>query len=237
MNTLELVVTERNRLVRYSIVTSIVALVLAIWARDPRLNITTPFSGDEAENITVGHAVLIGHPVVCVLYFVLVAQIFRYKNLAVLLPPMERRHLDWRYLPEEGNGTWTIRVTRSVCEIFRWFGMVGIPAVGSCFLLASQFDFSNQDTREQLRLGNMFNSEQFFGKKPAYMSLQPPDPCCGHLPEQESEACEAENQATKAILSRMPRLYQPYNFIGGLALEILVMLGLWSTTMVFFRSD
>lgn len=235
MNMLELVVMERNRLVRYSILTSVIALVLAIWARDPLLNITTPFSGDEVGNITVGHAVLIGHPIVCVLFFVLVAQIFRYRNLVGSLPMREREHLDWKYGNFE-NERDLMKVTHAVCDVFRWFGMVGIPVVASGFLLFSQMDFSNQLSKERFSYRNMFNMELFFGVTPSYRTLHSFGKCDDdELERIEKDVCIERNTARRAILQRMPTLYQPFNFLGGAILEIIVVLGLFCTTIVYFR--
>ena len=58
MTLLELAVTERNRLVRFCILFNTLALVSVIWARDPLLNISTPFTADDVANITVGHIIL-----------------------------------------------------------------------------------------------------------------------------------------------------------------------------------
>ena len=175
MDLLELVVTERNRLVRYSILTSVVGVVLAIWARDPLLNITPPFSGSNEGNITVGHAVLIGHPIICTLFFLLTAQIFRYKNLVTQLPVQQRNHLDWKF-SIQNDGSRFMKITHSMCEFFKWFAMVGIPVLASFFLFFSQLDFENPDNGENFSCRHMFSGE-FFDIKPSYKKLHQEEKC------------------------------------------------------------
>ena len=234
MNTLELVVTERNRLVRLSIIVSIVAFALATWARDPGLNITTPFSGPEAGNITVGHAVLIGHPVLCVIFLVLVAQISRYKSLVGRLAQHERDHLDWKLIRAGSGNIWADSI-QYICESFRWFAMVAIPAIASGFLLDAQTDFRNTESKQKYSYSNMFDGElwdEFYNIKPSYLSLR--KETCGKNAAQEIfDACRRE----QAILQRMPTLYQPYNFLFGMMFQVIVIGALIWTAIRYFGSD
>ena len=229
MELLELVVTERNRLMRYSAITSIVSLVLATWARDPLLNITTPFSGEEVGNITVGHAILIGQPIVCFLFFLLCAQISRYKNLAAQLPDEEREHLDWKYFAgNEKHGF--MKFVHKACEFSKWFLMIGIPAFASFFLFASQFDL--EVNKQKVSYRHLFNHD-YFGKRPLRVQLRPVE-CKSGWSKSKKKDCEEQNIIRKKIGSRMPRLYQPFNFLGGLFLQILVVGGLWSMFKKYF---
>ena len=243
MNQLELVVMERNRLVRFSILLSVVGFVLATWARDPLLNITTPFSGPDAGNITVGHAVLIGHPVLCVLFLVLAAQVFRYKDLVRNLDGAERRHLDWRL--EAGiETTGSSALIRRICEMTRWFAMVAIPAVATGFLLDAQTEFRDQETNTRYTYKNMFtrafNSEfynMFYEEKLSYMGLANFENCEPLEAGSQENVCYKRNDVRQRILDRMPTLYQPYNFIFGLLLELVVIGSLIGTTRHYFKRD
>lgn len=243
MNRLELVVIERNRLVRFSILLSVVGFVLATWARDPLLNITTPFSGPDAGNITVGHAVLIGHPVLCVLFLVLAAQIFRYRDLVRNLDGPERTHLDWKL--EAGFATTGLSpLVRRICEITRWFAMVAIPAVATGFLLDAQTEFRDQETNARYTYKNMltraFDSEfhgTFYEKKVSYMGLANFEKCETLQFESQKEVCHKRNDVRQRILNRMPMLYQPYNFIFGLLLELIVISSLVGTARHYFLGD
>ena len=241
MNQLELVVMERNRLVRFSILLSVVGFVLATWARDPLLNITTPFSGSDAGNITVGHAVLIGHPVLCILFLVLAAQVFRYKDLVRNLDGAERRHLDWRL--ETGIGTTgSSALIRRICEMTRWFAMVAIPAVATGFLLDAQTEFRDQKTETRYTYKNMltkaFSSEfynMFYEEKLSYMGLANFDKCETLESDSQKNVCYQRNDVRQRILDRMPTLYQPYNFIFGLLLELIVIGSLIGTARNYFK--
>ena len=234
---------ERNRLVRFSILLSVLGFVLATWARDPLLNITTPFSGPDAGNITVGHAVLIGHPVLCILFLVLAAQIFRYRDLVRNLDGSERRHLDWKL--EAGIGTTGMAaIVRRICEVTRWFAMVAIPAIATGFLLDAQTEFRDQETHTRYTYKNMatkaFNSEfydMFYEEKLSYMGLANFEDC--DTPEAESRrvACFERNAVRQRILERMPTLYQPYNFIFGLILELIVIGSLLGTARHYFKGE
>ena len=230
MNLLELVVTERNRLVRYSIILSVVSTVLAIWARDPFLSISTPFSGDDVGNITVAHAVLIGHPVVCVLFLAFTAQILRYKALVVQLPRSQVEHLDWRYCvsAEERGMRKTVRV---VAEFFKWFAMVAVPAVASLFLLVSQFDFRDRCTGEYITYSRMFDGS-YFGESVSYKSVHIGERC-----SKPSHSVGSDEKRIEKILDRMPTLYQPANFLGGLLLEIAVVCSLVCMFLRYFGKE
>ena len=207
MNLLELVVTERNRLVRFSIITSIVTLVLAIWARDPNLHIVTPFSGSDVGNITVGHAILIGQPIVCVLFFLLCAQILRYKNLVARLPDKNRKHLDWQFRIKN-NERGLEKFVNGTCEFFKWFSIIAIPAIASFFLLFSQFDLATE--KNKFSCQHLFNGT-FLNKRAVHYSFRPEK--CKKI-ESGAEKDECKKQKRK-ILDRMPRLYQPFNFLFG----------------------
>lgn len=223
MNLLELVVTERNRLVRYSIITSIVSLVLATWARDAQLHIITPFSGEDVGNITVGHAVLIGQPIVCVLFFLLCAQISRYKNLVAQLSNEKREHLDWKFFSGNDVRGFT-KFAHSSCEFFKWFSMIGVPALASFFLFFGQFDLEVCGKGFSYR--NLFNGASF-DVRPVHRSLRPKE-CRKNKFEIEKSELEKQEKETdrERIWSRMPKLYQPLNFLVGLFFQILVAGGL-----------
>ena len=96
MDMLALAVSERNRLVRMAIFTSAVGIVFALWARDPYLTVSLPFSGSEAGNLTAGHIVLVGHPLYCLLYILLTSQLFRYDKLLSRLAESDVKQFDWK---------------------------------------------------------------------------------------------------------------------------------------------
>lgn len=234
MDELELVVQERNRLVRYSFLVSTGALALATWARDPLLQLTTPFSGANAGNITVGHAILIGHPVLCLMFFLLVAQIFRYANLVRQLPARHREHLQWR-IGSGSEESRVVRSTRAICEGAKWFGMVGIPAVATLILLVSQTDFMHPDDNRKFTYRDLF-SHDFNDVKPRYGSLVSLEDC-GSLDTPLRDACKRRNDDRASIVHRMPTLYQPYNFWVGLILQSFVFAGAYCTGVLYFGAS
>ena len=233
MNMLELVVTERNRLIRFSILTSSIALILATWARDPLLSISTPYSGLNVGNLTVGHAILIGHPIVCVFFFLLTAQILRYRALAAQLPSDHREHLEWS-LSRASTENLVTKLTHQLCEFFKWFAMVAIPALASFFLFFSQLDFENRHTDEEFSIRYLF-SDHFFNIRPSYMGLHNKSTCTIGNDEEISD-CKAKNISRETILGRMPKLYQPYNFLGGLILQVIVTSALVVLVKAYFLS-
>ena len=238
MNLLELVVTERNRLVRYSILTSIVGVVLAIWARDEFLNITTPFSGSNEGNITAGHAVLIGHPIFCTLFLLLTAQIFRYKNLVTQLPIQQQNHLDWKFSVQNDDSRF-MKITRSICEFFKWFAMVGVPVLASFILFFSQLDFEVTACGKKNSYGHIFSGD-FFNIKPSYKKLHQREECeslSDDVNNYSRKECEKRNALRVTMLKRMPRLYQPLNFLGGLILQVFVVAASISTFRKYFEAD
>ena len=234
MNELEFVVTERNRLTRLSIVVTIISFALATWARDPGLNITTPFSGSEAGNLTVGHAVLIGHPVLCVIYFVLVAQIFRYKSIVQILTGRERDHLDWKLRRGKSGNNWFDAI-HNIYESFRWFAMAAIPAIACGFLLDAQTEFRNIELEKKYSYSYMMDIHsfhEFYNIKPSYLSLHREE-CEEYSNEDKKSTCKRKQM----ILERMPTLYQPYNFIFGLILQVFVAIALVVTAIRYFAKE
>ena len=220
---------------RFCLLLNIVAVVLAIWARDPLLSLHTPFSGGQPGNITVGHAVLIGQPFVSILFLVFVAQLFRYTNILSQLKPNEGQHLDWRCrLMRNDLGCTTI--VRFLCEIFRWFAMIALPVIASGFLLYSQFDFwthpQNGKDSTQFSVTTMFD-EEFSGKQPSYRSLQP-DPCQKDKYGRINKKCQNLNIEREAIRERLPTLYQPWNFLIGSVLQILDIIAFIFVTFCLF---
>lgn len=226
MNRLELVVTERNRLIRYSTITSLVSLVLAVWARDPLLYLTTPFTGTEVGNITVGHIILIGQPVVCILFFLLAAQVLRYKRCVRLLRDPEREHLDWQF-PDRRVGQTVVAFGRAGCEFARWFAMAGIPVLVGFVLLFSQFDL--QVCEDKASVVCMFNGTSF-DVKASYKGWVGED-CAVHI---EGSIKRTDCQRRQAILSRMPTLYQPLNFLVGLVLQSFAVILLFGLYRIYF---
>ena len=234
MDELELVVQERNRLVRFSFLVSVAALALAIWARDPLLQLTTPFSGSSAGNITVGHAILIGHPVMCVMFLLLVAQIFRYANLVRQLPDRHRKHLEWR-IASSSEVSRVVRGTRAICEGAKWLGMVGVPVVATFLLLISQMDFMHPDDNRKFTCQDLF-SHDFNDVKPRYGSLVELEDC-SLLDTRLRDACKRRNDDRASIVHRMPTLYQPYNFWAGLILQSFVFAGAYCTGVLYFGAS
>ena len=241
MNLLELAVTERNRLTRLCIIVNIVAVGLAIWARDPRLNISIPFSGEDEGNITVGHAVVIGQPLVAILFLVFAAQLLRYNNLLSQLEPDESRHLDWRIRIAPGDRGLSILI-RSVCEFFRWLAMICLPAIACGVLLVAQFEFFvpalEGKERVKFSISTMFDDE-FYNNKLAYFSLDPKDcsPDDDHVTSENSaeyDKCVEENELRKTIRDRFPSLYQPLNFLIGAVLQALIVATLAFVTFHYF---
>lgn len=142
MNALEFAISERNRLVWLSITTSVLGFAFAVAARDPFLNINLPFTGTEVGNITAGHVVLLGHPLLCLLYLLLCSQIYRYHGLILTscVTDNARRHLDWR-LVSNFEGSMLARSLQTLSECFRWFALLVVPLIASVILYESQFHF------------------------------------------------------------------------------------------------
>ena len=238
MKLLELAVTERNRLTRFCFVLNILSLILAMWARDPLLDIGTPFSWGDTGNITVGHVILIGQPIIAILFLVFVAQIYRYSNVISQLSTNERGLIDWRF--RTGTSEYALRrFVRYVGEFFRWLAMIAIPAVSSGMLLFSQFDFKacDETTRQEIKfsISEMFNPA-FSGDRDSvsFRELESLD-CKGCSGGNDSKKKEEDKDRGK-IGSGLPKLYQPWNFIVGAFMQILVIAAFLFVSVDYFRA-
>ena len=142
MTSLEFAISERNRLVWLSIVTTVFAFASTLAALDPFLNVNLPFTGTQVGNITAGHIVLFGHPILCLIVLILCAQIQRYHRIltAIEISDSEKYHLDWRQRISSSQTTWERRSQRIV-ESFRWFALLGLPALATVVLFCQQFHF------------------------------------------------------------------------------------------------
>ena len=142
MTSLELAISERNRLVWLSIVTTVYAFSSTLAALDPFLNVNLPFTGTQVGNITAGHVVLIGHPILCLLILILCAQIQRYNRILSTLDvtDSERKHLDWRSFIDSDRTRWE-KHSQRIGESFRWFALLGLPAIATIVLFYQQFHF------------------------------------------------------------------------------------------------
>ena len=240
MTLLELAVTDRNRLVRFCILLNTLSLVSAIWARDPLLNIGTPFTAGDVGNITVGHIVLIGQPVIAVLYIFFIAQFYRYLNMVDQLPSAEASLIDWhfrRYAMDSGLR----RVVKYFAELARWFSIFAIPALASGFLLYSQFDFKACDENRNeitFSISEMFNPA-FSGDRGIRQSFRSLDianyECIDEKYEKAVEQSNRNDKTYAKIRIRLPKLYQPWNFISGALIQIIVTISLALVSVDYFR--
>ena len=142
MTSIELAISERNRLVWLSIVTTVYAFASTLAALDPFLNLSLPFTGTQVGNITAGHVVLFGHPILCLIILILCAQIQRYQRVlsAADISESERKHLDWRSHIDFDRTRWE-RHSQRIGESFRWFALLGLPALATIVLFNQQFHF------------------------------------------------------------------------------------------------
>lgn len=140
MTSLEFVISERNRLVWLGIVTTVFAFASTLAALDPFLNVNLPFTGTQIGNITAGHVVLFGHPILCLLVLVLCAQINRYDRIlnTIDISYSKKQHLDWRQRINSSQTTWERRLQR-LMESFRWFALLGLPTLATVVLFNQQF--------------------------------------------------------------------------------------------------
>ena len=241
MTLLELAVTERNRLVRFCILFNTLALVSVIWARDPLLNISTPFTADDVANITVGHIILIGQPVIAVLYLFFIAQFYRYLNVVDQLTFADSNLIDWRfrrYTMDSGLR----RIVKCFAEWVRWFSVLAIPALASGFLLYSQFDFKACDENQKeitFSISELFNPafSGDRGLRQSFRSLGIANcVCIVEKGEKSFEDCNWNNKTYAKIRIRLPKLYQPWNFIFGALIQVIVTISLVLGTVDYFRS-
>lgn len=237
MKLLDVAVGERSRLMRFCVLLNAVAIVLAIWARDPLLSINTPFTGAEVGNITVGHAILIGQPLIAVLYLVFIAQLYRYDNILRQLRGSVRILLDWRFrsTPHDLGVRW---VVRCVAETFRWFCMTAVPVVACGFLLSSQFDFKIYDPQTTKTTNSSWSTifdSSFSGDKASqsFRTLQPD--CCENLRGSDREECRDGNLTREKIRRRLPVLYQPWNFLFGSLAQLCITAVLVFVGVDYFR--
>ena len=142
MTSLEFAISERNRLVWLSIVTTVFAFASTLAALDPFLNVNLPFTGTQIGNITAGHIVLLGHPILCLLVLILCAQIQRYHRVlnSIDISDLEKDHLDWRQHINFKQTDWERRSQRIV-ELSRWFAFLGLPTLATVVLFCQQFHF------------------------------------------------------------------------------------------------
>ena len=241
MTLLELAVTDRNRLVRFCILLNTFALISAVWARDPLLNISTPFTADEVGNITVGHIVLIGQPVIAVLYLFFIAQFYRYLNMVNQLTSAEASLIDWHFRRYEMDGGLR-RGVKYFAELARWFSILAMPALASGFLLYSQFDFKACDENRNeitFSVSKMFNSA-FSGDRGIRQSFRSLGiancKCIDKKKEKAVEECTWTNKTYAKIRIRLPKLYQPWNFIFGALIQIIVTISLVLVSIDYFRT-
>ena len=266
MNTLELAISERNRLVRFSIFTSVFGFALAVSARDPFLNIDIPFPGSDTGNITAGHVVVLGQPALWLLYLLLCSQILRYSQFLskVDLLDYQRLHIDWRPVSDLDCST-SQRYIHNLGEFFRWFAVLFLPILATTILYKSQFDFYSfgdpglKDSMmilddpticdcnwKQMDLLTILRND-FDTIKPSYLELTR-DQCSyfkkSNTPlsnatvavseSQTKTICEERETQRQEILVRMPRLYQPLNFLISTAFQVPVVLLCIFLTYRFF---
>ena len=241
MNLLDLAVTERNRLTRFCILLNAVSLISAIWARDPLLKISTPFTEGDVDNITVGHIILIGQPIIAMLFLFFVAQFYRYARIIDRLSLDERYLLDWRFRAIK-NDDWLRRIVKCIAEWVRWFFVLSIPVISSGFLLYSQFDFKVFDDEKgkeiNFSLSEMFNPA-FSGNRGFRQSFRSLDikncVCVGINDAETFDRCEQTNETYAKIRKRLPKLYQPWNFIGGAIMQLIITYSLVIVSIDYFR--
>ena len=223
MNVLELVISERNRLVRMATFTCFVGIVFALWARDPYLTVSLPLSGPEAGNLTAGHIVLVGHPLYCLLFLLLVLQVLRYDKLLFRLPLSDMKHLDWK---PRVSKKWPLRkrIFARFNEFPRLFALAFVPMLMGTLMYSSTFQFYMcGDVEETMRSGSCCYEnylgfewkklrpldlviEEFPTIKPAFSSLRHKNEC-HFLSSRAKEACQEREMNRIRILLRMPKLY------------------------------
>lgn len=257
---LDIVVTERNRLVRLSIFTSITGIVLSLWARDPYLNVSLPFSGEEAGNFTAAHIVLVGHPFYCLLFLILCSQIFRYEKLLESLQVTFRAHFDWKGYSQKSSPRFE-RFATGLFEALRFFAVIGLPVVASFVLYTSHFGFymcgtpqylqkrgpyvcEREDLRERppylhspawelITLRKMVSNR---GRtiKPAYLALRTLNRC-SHFDSIGKGECKKRESQRQRILLRTPKLYQPINLAINSFFQLCAIVAFLAATIRYIR--
>ena len=109
----EVLVAERNRLLRMSTFTTIMAVVLATWSRAPLMSFKLPLGGAEVENLTAGHVVLIGYPFFVILILLLAGQMLRVDQMVQEVSEFEAKYASWTFPDLEGYAG---RVERLVAQ-------------------------------------------------------------------------------------------------------------------------
>ena len=270
MNTLEFVRAERNRLVWLSIITSVIGFAFAVAARDPFLNISLPFTGTGASNITAGHIVLLGQPVLCVLFLLLSSQIYRYHRLISSsgIDDNKRKHLEWRLVCDAQDSI-VKRFGQILGEIFRWFAFLAAPLITSVILYLAQFGFYYCPIGEEENRFRYYDNRHYCDEKPwlpidlefvfennfrtvvaSYLKLRRSQcensvPPSGALFESrdiqnigsDDPECQEREVLRKKILSRLPLLYQPANFLVGTLFQVPVAILFVFVSVHYFRGE
>lgn len=234
MSLSEVVINERNRLSRTSVLTTIIAILLATWARDPLLSFKLPLSGAEIDNLTAGHAVLLGYPFLAVLIFLLAGQVVRFEQMTKKLTQFEQKYADWRF-PEISD--FTTRAEKCIAVLSglaKYIAMILMPFAASIIIFTSLFDFRkcNGDPScnqaEELNVYEHLFSATLWDKRPSYLNLNDDDGSNGN-------DCENINARRANVRSRLPYIYGPLQHWVYLLFQCLLFVAWWILTRRYFR--
>lgn len=232
MSLSEVVINERNRLSRTSVFTTIIAILLATWARDPLLSFKLPLSGAEIDNLTAGHAVLLGYPFLAVLIFLLAGQVVRFEQMTKKLTQFEQKYADWRF-PEISD--FTTRAEKCIAVLSglaKYIAMILMPFVASIIICTSLFDFRkcnegpSCNQAEELNVYEHLFSATLWDKRPSYLNLNDDDGC----------DCKSINTRRANVRSRLPYIYGPLqHWVYLLFFQCPLFVIWWFFTMRYFR--
>ena len=233
---------ERKRLTRLGVSISIFCVLISTWARDPLINIELPLGGAKIENLTAGHAVLLGFPVVTFLILWLAGQAMRVDGLYQSLNPEQRKASDWRVSIASVKPRWVSAVVSRAAIATRYFVIVLLPFVASLVLFTSYFDLRKCEENDracsqgkEVTTLAFFFSTELWEVRPSYIGLNP------KVCKETGSGCDVVNRRNKVkeeIRRHIPYVYAPLqSWIYSLFQALNVIAFLFLTSLYFRRSS
>lgn len=225
----EILIDERSRLEKLGATTTILGVLLAVWSRDPLLQIELPLGGARLANLTAGHAITLGFPLLCMMYFWTLGQLFRVQHMRqIVRATLPDRLAETDYLKLSARQErWPLWMSSRIALGVRIGTIVVLPAVASLVLFLSYFDFVPVDTVNKgqcyTESGRFYPSDYLFSVRlwdcqPSYMGLG----------RRRIKKCDGNAECVNEIMKvkrNLPRLYAPVQSWAYLGLESLILIG------------
>ena len=235
MENLELAISERTRTNQLCGLTAILGTLLAIWARDPLLEIGIPLASVEVRNLTAGHAVLLGYPLLTILIFLMAGQILRMNRVVSTLSLDSQILLKWNMPTPPDFCSKLERCVLIAAGSTKYFSLIAIPFIASIVLACSLFEFrvcSNDCCTEAKELSvyqHLFTTE-LWETRPSYMGLT--------HEEADNNLCnigiDKVNDQRSQIQQNLPYTYAPWlNWVYWL-LQLPLLTLWWYLTKYYF---